>query len=41
MILKRTSHIFVTLKEKDAPVKAAPKAKEEPKEEKSEKEEVR
>ena len=41
MILKRTSLIFVTLKEKDAPVKAAPKAKEEPKEEKSEKEEVR
>ena len=40
MILKRTSHIFVTLKEKDAPVKAAPEA-EKPEEEKTEKEEVR
>ena len=29
MILKRTSHIYVTLKEKEAPVKAAKKAKEE------------
>ena len=40
MILKRTSHIFVTLREKEAPAKKAPKAAE-PKEEKSEKEEVR
>ena len=39
MILKRTSNIYVTLKEKEAPVKAAPKAAE-PKEE-AEKEEVR
>ena len=38
MILKRTSNIYVTLKEKEAPVKAAKKA-EEPEEEK--KEEVR
>jgi large subunit ribosomal protein L22 len=39
MILKRTSNIYVTLKEKEAPVKAAPKAAE-PKEE-TDKEEVR
>ena len=40
MILKRTSHISVVLKEREAAAKQAPKA-EEPKEEKSEKEEVR
>ena len=40
MILKRTSHIYVTLKEREVAAKQAPKA-EEPKEEKSEKEEVR
>ncbi len=39
MILKRTSHIYVTLKEREN-AKQAPKAAE-PKEEKSEKEEVR
>ena len=40
MILKRTSHISVVLKEREAAAKSAPKA-EEPKEENSEKEEVR
>ena len=39
MILKRTSNIYVTLKEKETPVKAAPKAAEPEKE--AEKEEVR
>ena len=39
MILKRTSNIYVTLKEMGAPVKAAPKAEEPEKE--AEKEEVR